>query len=181
MFDSDKVLLKGCKKGKKRAQEALYAKYSKSMYAVALRYAKVTQEAEDILQSFLQISPKVSKIHHQLAAIYRHKGNLEQARAHYLLAGSDSSAEDVLEKIPSVAISEEGNITLRGNENVTILINGRKSQMRIDALNANMIEKIEVSSSNIKYVSYDEVNQQLKVGFEAPETELRCKTKCKEK
>ncbi len=56
MFDSDKVLLKGCKKGKKRAQEALYAKYSKSMYAVALRYAKVTQEAEDILQeSFVKI------------------------------------------------------------------------------------------------------------------------------
>ena len=36
-----------------------------------------------------------------------------------------------------------------------------------------MIEKIEVISSNIKYVSYDEVNQQLKVGFEAPETELQ--------
>ena len=47
MFDSDKVLIKGCKKGKKRAQEALYAKYSKSMYVVALRYAKVTHEAED--------------------------------------------------------------------------------------------------------------------------------------
>ncbi len=57
------------------------------------------------------------------------------------------TAEDVLEKIPSVAISEEGNITLRGNENVTILINGRKSQMRIDALNANMIEKIEVMTT----------------------------------
>ena len=57
------------------------------------------------------------------------------------------TAEDVLEKIPSVAISEGGNITLRGNENVTILINGRKSQMRIDALNANMIEKIEVMTT----------------------------------
>ena len=57
------------------------------------------------------------------------------------------TAEDVLEKIPSVAISEGGNVTLRGNENVTILINGRKSQMRIDALNANMIEKIEVMTT----------------------------------
>ena len=62
MFDSDKVLLKGCKKGKKRAQEALYAKYSKSMYAVALRYAKVTQEAEDILQeSFVKIFNNIRK------------------------------------------------------------------------------------------------------------------------
>ena len=62
MFDSDKVLIKGCKKGKKRVQEALYAKYSKSMYAVALRYAKVTQEAEDILQeSFVKIFQNIRK------------------------------------------------------------------------------------------------------------------------
>ena len=46
-----------------------------------------------IFCSLSPISPKDSKIHHQLAAIYRHK-NLEQARA--FLAGSNSSAEDVL-------------------------------------------------------------------------------------
>jgi RNA polymerase sigma factor (sigma-70 family) len=62
MFDSDKVLIKGCKKGKKRAQEGLYAKYSKSMFAIALRYAKVTQEAEDILQeSFVKIFQNIRK------------------------------------------------------------------------------------------------------------------------
>tara|TARA_Y100000590_G_scaffold465661_1_gene638577 strand:+ start:1009 stop:3570 length:2562 start_codon:yes stop_codon:yes gene_type:complete len=57
------------------------------------------------------------------------------------------TAEEVLEKIPSVSINENGNISLRGNENVTILINGRKSQMSVKALNANMIEKIEVMTT----------------------------------
>ena len=59
----------------------------------------------------------------------------------------DGTAEDALEKIPSVSISQNGNVSLRGNENVTILINGRKSQMSIEALNANMIEKIEVMTT----------------------------------
>ena len=43
MINSDKFLIKGCQKGRKREQEALYNKYSKSMYAVALRYVKVIQ------------------------------------------------------------------------------------------------------------------------------------------
>ncbi|MAJ52341.1 MAG: RNA polymerase subunit sigma-24 [Flammeovirgaceae bacterium] len=62
MFDSDKFIIKGCQKGKKRYQEALYAKYSKSMYAVALRYVKVIPEAEDILQeSFVKIFQNIGK------------------------------------------------------------------------------------------------------------------------
>jgi|TARA_B110000046_G_scaffold136879_1_gene143113 RNA polymerase sigma factor (sigma-70 family) len=62
MFDSDKFLIKGCKKGKPSAQESLYAKYSKAMYAVALRYVKVIQEAEDILQeSFIKVFQNIGK------------------------------------------------------------------------------------------------------------------------
>jgi RNA polymerase sigma factor (sigma-70 family) len=62
MYDSDKVLIKGCRKNKSSAQEALYAKYSKSMFAVALRYVKVVQEAEDILQeSFVKVFKNISK------------------------------------------------------------------------------------------------------------------------
>ena len=62
MFNSDKVLIKGCKKHKPRAQEALYAKYSKPMYAIALRYVKAVQEAEDILQeSFIKVFQNIKK------------------------------------------------------------------------------------------------------------------------
>lgn len=34
------------------------------------------------------------------------------------------------------------------------------------------MDKIEVTSSNLKYVAYDEASKQLQVGFEAPETNL---------
>ena len=57
------------------------------------------------------------------------------------------SADEILETIPSVTIDTDGNISLRGNSNVTILIDGRKSQLSVDMLNANMIEKIEVMTT----------------------------------
>ena len=34
------------------------------------------------------------------------------------------------------------------------------------------MDKTEVVSSNIRYVSYNEADQQLQVGFEAPETDM---------
>ena len=57
------------------------------------------------------------------------------------------SADEVLEKLPSITIDLDGNISLRGNSNVTILIDGRKSQLSVDMLNANMIEKVEVMTT----------------------------------
>lgn len=65
------------------------------------------------------------------------------------------AASDLLQNIPSVEVDMDGNVSLRGNENVTILINGKPSAMmnaktRGDALNqlsASSIEKIEVISN----------------------------------
>lgn len=65
------------------------------------------------------------------------------------------AASDLLQNIPSVEVDMDGNVSLRGNENVTILINGKPSAMmnsktRGDALNqlsANSIERIEVVSN----------------------------------
>jgi hypothetical protein len=37
------------------------------------------------------------------------------------------TVSDVLDNIPSVAVDVEGNVTLRGNDNVKILIDGRPS------------------------------------------------------
>lgn len=62
------------------------------------------------------------------------------------------AASDVLQNIPSVEVDMDGNVSLRGNQNVTILINGKPSAMmnpkaRGDALSqlsAGSIEKIEV-------------------------------------
>ena len=61
------------------------------------------------------------------------------------------SVNDVLNNIPSIEIDQDGNISLRGDANVTILIDGRPSalvagdgQNMLDALPANSVERIEV-------------------------------------
>ncbi|MCG2461888.1 TonB-dependent receptor [Flavobacteriaceae bacterium F89] len=63
------------------------------------------------------------------------------------------SVTDVLDNVPSVTVDVEGNISLRGNESVRILINGKPSALsglNPDALRqlpADAIEKVEVISN----------------------------------
>jgi outer membrane receptor protein involved in Fe transport len=62
------------------------------------------------------------------------------------------SASDVLDNIPSVTVDIEGNVALRGNENVRILINGKPSTFASGAdalkqLPADAIQKVEVITS----------------------------------
>jgi RNA polymerase sigma-70 factor (ECF subfamily) len=60
-FD-DEDLIKGCNKKDRHMQEMLYQKYSRSMYVVALRYAKMEQEAEDIIQeAFVKVFQNIGK------------------------------------------------------------------------------------------------------------------------
>ncbi len=47
---SEKELIEGCKKQDRAAQEALYDHYCRRMAVVCQRYAKSSQEGEDILQ-----------------------------------------------------------------------------------------------------------------------------------
>ncbi|MBR0077565.1 MAG: TonB-dependent receptor [Bacteroidales bacterium] len=55
-----------------------------------------------------------------------------------------ATALEVLEDIPSVDVDLEGNVTLRGSENVTILVDGRPTNLTLDQIPANQIESIEV-------------------------------------
>ena len=64
------------------------------------------------------------------------------------------SASDVLDNVPSVSVDVEGNVALRGNDNVTILIDGRPSALvgfngaeALRQIPADAIEKIEVITS----------------------------------
>jgi RNA polymerase sigma-70 factor (ECF subfamily) len=62
MFQSDDVLIEGCKGRDRHMQEELYQKYSKSMYVVALRYSRMQQEAEDILQeAFVKVFQSIDR------------------------------------------------------------------------------------------------------------------------
>ncbi|MBQ2779432.1 MAG: TonB-dependent receptor [Bacteroidaceae bacterium] len=67
------------------------------------------------------------------------------------IAATGGSATDVLEDIPSIEVSNEGTVSLRGSESVTVWINGKASGLTADnqgdilqQMPAGSIEKIEV-------------------------------------
>ncbi|RAV30388.1 TonB-dependent receptor domain-containing protein [Sinomicrobium soli] len=70
------------------------------------------------------------------------------------LTARGGSVSDVLDNVPSVMVDVEGNVSLRGNDDVRILINGRPSSMVgqsstdvLRQLPSDAIEKVEVITS----------------------------------
>lgn len=69
------------------------------------------------------------------------------------------TANDILNRLPSVEVDQDGGVMLRGQGGVTILIDGRPSSLSggngktlLDALPANSIERVEiVSNPSAKY------------------------------
>jgi outer membrane receptor for ferrienterochelin and colicins len=62
------------------------------------------------------------------------------------------SASDVLNNVPSVTVDSDGNVSLRGNENVKIFIDGRPSTAAnittaLQAISADSVDKVEVISN----------------------------------
>lgn len=55
-----------------------------------------------------------------------------------------ATAVEVLEEIPSVDVDMDGNVTLRGSENVTILVDGKPTHLTLDQIPAHLIQSIEV-------------------------------------
>jgi len=64
------------------------------------------------------------------------------------LLSKGGSATDILNSVPSVTVGIEGEISLRGNPNVRVLINGKPSVLTnnngLEQISAETIEKIEV-------------------------------------
>jgi ferric enterobactin receptor len=64
---------------------------------------------------------------------------------------SGGNATDVLQNVPAVEVDQDGKVSLRGNQNVAVQINGRSSPMTGDQLGnflrqlpANMVDRVEV-------------------------------------
>lgn len=67
------------------------------------------------------------------------------------VAPAATNASDVLENVPAVQVDADGKVSLRGNENVVVQINGRPTPIRgsqlagfLKGLPANTIERVEV-------------------------------------
>lgn len=70
------------------------------------------------------------------------------------LTVSGGTVSDVLDNLPSVSVDVEGNVALRGNENVTIFINGKPSGLvglnsteALRQLPSETIERVEIITS----------------------------------
>lgn len=67
------------------------------------------------------------------------------------LANAGGTASDILTNIPSVSVDPEGNVKLRGSDNVRILIDGKPSGLvsikggsGLQQLQASMVERVEI-------------------------------------
>ncbi len=72
------------------------------------------------------------------------------------LSTAGASASDIMNNIPSVNVDQDGNISMRGNDNVKILIDGKPSNLDpkqlLKQLPSNSIDKIElITNPSAKY------------------------------
>ena len=62
------ILLKGCKKGKPKSQEALYRRFASAMYGICLQYASTEEDAQDIMQDgFVKVFRKLDQVNNPAA------------------------------------------------------------------------------------------------------------------
>ncbi len=74
------------------------------------------------------------------------------------LSSQNGSATDVLGNVPSVNVSPTGVVSLRGNSNVQIMINGRRSALTqsqaLEQISADLIKSVEViTNPSAKYAA----------------------------
>ena len=80
------------------------------------------------------------------------------------LSSSGGNAADILNNVPSVNVEVDGTVSLRGNENVRILINGKPSGLTsrdpdaLRHLQGNLVERVEViTNPSSRYEASGEV------------------------
>lgn len=128
-------------------------------YAVStVRNISLTPARPDYAAGVIEITPETELLNEVLisgeAALIEARPDkiIYNAERDVTSAGGDAS--DVLRKVPLLSVDFDGNVSLRGSENVQILINGRPSGMfssnvadALKMLPADQIKSVEVITS----------------------------------
>ena len=63
MADKLEILLRECKRGRPKSQEALYRRFASAMYGICMQYASSEEDAQDILQEgFIKVFAKLDQV-----------------------------------------------------------------------------------------------------------------------
>jgi len=98
------IIIRGCKRGKPKSQEALYSRFASAMYGICMQYASSEEDAQDIMQEgFIKVFNKLDQVKNPAAFpgwIRRVMINtaLEKYRSQVLLQRVDEVREKVQEE-----------------------------------------------------------------------------------
>jgi len=115
----------------------------------------ISQDKPRVALGVIELAPDLQQMEGVEVVAEREAVTFEIDRTVYntkdQITSTGGSASDVLQNIPSIEVDVDGNISLRGNQNVVVYINGKPSPVRGDFLAsylqqipAGTIEKVEV-------------------------------------
>jgi outer membrane receptor protein involved in Fe transport len=122
----------------------------------------VSPRRKDVKLGELTLSSSVSTLNEVVItgekSLYETKIDRKVFNVDKAIVAQSGNAADVLQQVPSVSVDQEGVVSLRGSENVNILINGRPTlidkTVLLQQISANSIEKIEViTNPSVKFDS----------------------------
>ena len=123
----------------------------------------ISQQSADVKLGDISIKPMASSISgvEIIAKKSLISNNLDKKviTVDKTMALSGGTATDIMENIPSVAVDAEGNVSLRGNSNITLLIDGKPASQAgisssdiLNQLPASAIESVEViTNPSVRY------------------------------
>ena len=118
-----------------------YEKYRSAVFAIndanpIMRMTKIQLETSATRLNTVEVKGQKEMIQSNLdKKVY----NVESS-----IMAEGATAVEILQDIPSVEVDLEGNVSLRGNSNVTILVDGRPSNLTLEQIPSSQIESIEV-------------------------------------
>ena len=140
--------------------EAIPGNYNASIEYIGYETFRISQKAFDTSVDLGTISLNISAAELDAVEVVGEKTTVEVRLDKKIynigkdLTTSGATISDALNNVPSVNVDVEGAISLRGNENVRILINGKPSALAgfgsteaLQQLPADAIEKVEVITS----------------------------------